>query len=299
MGYLGYRFSSPIWHQQYRMSKLNNWSCTFVIAINLQHLAHLAPRLPWLTSFMSVIVCQNSSILDLWGPFFSHFWSKIWSFKFLSKNRFLTSRSHFWPKNWIFNFSTKNRFEISRDHFWPNIGRKLIFRENQESIFDLQDPFLVKKLSFSFIDQKSIWDLKDHFLAITSRINFWTRNLIFNFSIKNRFEVSRTIFGPFLVENLNFRCFDQKSIFDLQVPFYVKKLEFFIFWLKIDLRSNGPFLGHFWSKNWASDFSTKNLFLTARIRFLSKHWVFNFSTKNRFETSRDHFWANFYRKIEL
>ena len=89
-----------------------------------------------------------------------------------------------------------------------------------------------------------------------------------------------TIFLQFLVEKLIFQVFEQKSIFDLRVPFLVKN-EFFIIRPKIDLRSlgtifgwigigrkmifrifyqvsildlQGTFLGQFWSKKWTLEF---------------------------------------------
>ena len=65
--------------------------------------------------------------IDLWslGTILGKFWSKNWTFDFLTKNRFLTPRVHFWSKIWIFGFSTKNLFETLREHFWANFGQKI------------------------------------------------------------------------------------------------------------------------------------------------------------------------------
>ena len=137
---------------------------------------------------------------------------EILFFRFLTQNWFLISRVQFWTKNYIFDFSTKvliwDLWELILGkflwknltlYFWPpgsNFDRKIklwIFRPKIDlgplrSIFGA---ILVEKSNFQFFD-------KNWFL--TFRVHFWSRYL-----------------------KSNYRFFDQKSIVDLQCPFFVEK----------------------------------------------------------------------------
>ena len=134
---------------------------------------------------------------------------------------------------------------------------------------------LVEKVNFQFVDPKSILDLLKCILDIFDRK---TEGSIF--LTKNRFLTSGAHFYSFLVEKVNFRFFDQKSICGLWRQFLIifgRKSWLSIFEPKIDMWPLESVFGNIWSKNLTFDF-----------------WI-----KNRYAVSWVHFWWFFVEKVNF
>lgn len=135
-------------------------------------------------------------------------------FLFFDQKSILTSRVSVWSKYNFLYFSSKILFETSRNYFCFHLGRKLelsIFRQKFDSFifrpkfdFDLWDYFCA---NFGRYIELSIFDIQVH---------FWSKNLVFLFSTKNRFETC----GDHLWANFGRKI--QLSIFDHRGQFLVE-----------------------------------------------------------------------------
>ena len=122
------------------------------------------PQGPLFVENMIFSIYDQKLIWNLPGTFLGLFWSKNWTFDFLTKN-------WFWPRGSIF---------CQKIEFW-NFRPKIDLRP----LNNIFGPILVEKLNFRFLIKNRV---------LTPRVHFWSKIRIFRFSIKNRFETSREHF---------------------------------------------------------------------------------------------------------